>query len=554
MYKKIKSKKDKVLNNNNSEVIDQIRPTLVERVRIFFSDQTLTKKATLNALAAGLDYAARLLVGFFITPALVSGLGNYYYGVFQVLTRLMGYLSPASGRPTQALKMILANQQFSASDERKRQYVGSTLIVWLWFLPLSSVLGGLITWFVPFWIKAASGTYAMIRIASLILMANMIFSILEDVPHSTLDGENQGYKRMGMSAFLVFLGGGFTWIALFLKTGIIGVAAAALLIGFITGLFFLKVVRNTSPWFGVSRPETGETKKFLGLSVWFMVWNLVMTLMTASDVVVLGIFQSVQAVTDYTLTKYAPETTISVIAIVVFSILPGLGGIIGSKDFVKAAGVRSEIMSFTWWVLTVFGTTILVWNQIFLKLWVGFSHYTGALSNLLIILMVCQFVLLRNDANVIDLTLNLPRKVILGVVSVSLSILLAIIFVGPLKMGITGLCIGVMLGRLVLSIAYPLIVGRLLSLKIRTQLISIMRPGLIILAFFSTASIISEKINNWQSTFTGNWIGLVFAVVITVVVTAFFSYLFGFNHNQKLSVNQRLKSMIFSGNDKSSKE
>ena len=70
-----------------------------------FADGSLTRKAYLNALAAALDYGARLVVGFVVTPVLVSGLGDYLYGTYRVLERLVGYISPASGRPTQALQV-----------------------------------------------------------------------------------------------------------------------------------------------------------------------------------------------------------------------------------------------------------------------------------------------------------------------------------------------------------------------------------------------------------------------------------------------------------------
>jgi hypothetical protein len=64
--------------------------------------------------------------------------------------------------------------------------------------------------------------------------------------------------------------------------------------------------------------------------------------MLASDVVLLGLLGSVESVTSYSLTKYAPETLISVVAIMFFGVIPGLGGIIGSGDFKKAASIRGE--------------------------------------------------------------------------------------------------------------------------------------------------------------------------------------------------------------------
>ena len=210
---------------------------------------------------------------------------------------------------------------------------------------------------------------------------------------------------MGLSTFLVLVGGGLTWMALYFRTGIIGVAGATLLSSIISGLFFLQVVRTYAPWFGIARPSKQSVREFLGLSWWFLAWNLIMNLMLASDVVVLGLLNSVESVTNYSLSKYAPETAITVVAIMVFGILPGLGGIIGSGDFERAARVRGEIMSLTWLVVTVLGTCVLLWNRTFIGLWVGANHFVGSFPDLLIVVVVMQFVLIRTDANVIDLTL-----------------------------------------------------------------------------------------------------------------------------------------------------
>ena len=148
------------------------RLVLVQSINLrqLFSDSTLTKKATLNAFAAGLEYCASLLVGFLITPLLVGILGDFYYGAWQFLLRSVGYISPASGRPTQALKWTLANLQNSTDYDLKRRYVGSTLLVWLIFLPLMIILGAILTWFVPYWIKAPANYFWSIRLASGLLV------------------------------------------------------------------------------------------------------------------------------------------------------------------------------------------------------------------------------------------------------------------------------------------------------------------------------------------------------------------------------------------------
>lgn len=522
------------------------RRSFAKRIRGLFVDSSLTKKASLNALAGGLEYIARLLVGFFVTPVLVAGLGDYYYGVNQVLSRLMGYLQPASGRPTQALKMKLANQQLVAVDEEKRKFVGSTLVILGYFLPLTVIAGVIITWFAPIWLKATPESYTTIRIASGVLVLNMILFNLSNVPRSALEGENLGYKRMGISALLVLVGGGLIWLAVTLKTGLVGVTVAAVISTLISGIFYLLVVRNYAPWFGIRRASRQDNREFLALSIWFMLWNLINTLMMASDVVVLGLFNSVQSVTNYTLTKYAPETTINIIAIVVFSILPGLGGIIGSGDVVKAAKVRSEIMSFTWWILTVFGATILLWNQSFLGLWVGNEHFPGGFTNLLIVLMVSQFVILRNDANVIDLTLKLKQKVILGLISVTFSIGLAVFFVSNLQMGIPGVIAGIMAGRAILSVAYPLMVGKMIRIPILQQAKAVLRPLVVTLALFFGFLSIGSKLARWDTFLTSSWIGLIISVGFTFLTMLVVTFFLGFSAQQRNAIQHRLTAIISS--------
>jgi len=72
---------------------------------------TLTRRASLNAVQSLLDYAARLAVGLAVTPLLVGRLGREMFGVWEMLNRLIGYMSAADGRPTEALRLVIATKQ-----------------------------------------------------------------------------------------------------------------------------------------------------------------------------------------------------------------------------------------------------------------------------------------------------------------------------------------------------------------------------------------------------------------------------------------------------------
>ena len=498
----------------------------------------------MNALASALDYGARLIVGFLITPLLVTGLGNYFYGVWRVLDRLVGYISPASGRATQALKWTLASKQASSNYDEKRVYVGSTLAVWGLFSPFLTVVGGFLSWFTPYLLGTPKEFFWSVRLTAGLLVANLILTSLVQIPMSVLEGENLGYKRMGLSAALVFIGGGFTWLALYYDTGIIGVTAATLATTLLTGIFFWKIVHTYAPWFGVAKPSSQAVRKFLGLSGWFLLWHLIMRLMIASDVVLLGLLDSVELVTTYSLSKYAPETLIALVAILVFGITPGLGGIIGSGNLHKATLVRNEMMSLTWLMFTVLGFTILLWNWAFIRLWVGAEHYAGSIPTVLIMVTVTQFVLIRNDSNIIDLTLRLRRKVIIGALSVSLSLFAAGVLVRYFNLGISGLCLGLIFGRSILSIGYPLMVSHFLKVSFFAQLKGILRPVSVTTLFFLIASKLSDLLvaSYWFPKI--GWIDLILSIGVTFCVATLLAFYSGLPCDQRRFILRRFRNLV----------
>lgn len=527
--------------------------SIITRPRQFvsglLSDQGLTKKAYLNALTVILDYGASLIVGFLITPLMVTGLGNYSFGMWQVLNRLIGYITPASGRPAFALKATIANQQASADYDQKRRYVGSTFIIWLLFLPLLVSIGGTVSWFVPYWVRTPAAYVWVVRTVAGLLVLNLIVDTLSSVPQVTLQGENLGYKRMGMSVILVFIGGGFTWLALYLKAGIVGVAAAAVVSTFITGVFYLWVVRVYVPWFGADKPKLADTRQMLGLSGWFMGWNLVTTLLLASDVVVLGMLNSIESVTSYSLTKYVPETLIGVIVIIIFGIMPGLGGIIGTGDYEKAVRLRNEINSFIWLTATTLGASILIWNRVFISLWVGTDHYSGSMPNLLIVVIAMQLALIRSDGNIIDLTLRMSQKVVLGLISVIVSIIAASIMVGYFKWGIVGLCIGTIGGRLIISIGYPILVGRFLRVRFSSQLQGMIRPLAITTLLFFCAIVVENFLpaTNWSG--TRGWVLFLLFTASTGIFMLIAAFLTGLSIEQRKNMIHRVRAVL--GNTRS---
>jgi O-antigen/teichoic acid export membrane protein len=468
----------------------------------------------------------------------VAGLGNYSFGLWQVLRQLSGYLTPATGRPTQALKWTVSTKQSSTDYEDKRRDVGSAVIVWLIFLPVLGTLGAILVWLAPSWVDAPAEMRSTVHLAAGFCVATVIMASLVQIPRAVLAGQNLAYKRMGLSAVLILVGGGLTALALYLDLGLAGVAASPLATSLLTGVMFLLVVRRNVPWFGIARPARAAAQRFMRLSVWFLAWRVIMQVLRASDMVLLGMLVSVESVTTYSLTKYIPHTIVGLVSILVTAITPGLGGIIGVRNFRKAAEVRSEVMSLTWLTLVVVGVTMLLWNRSFVGLWVGSEHYAGAIPTLAIILMVSQFALIRNDAAIIDLTLDLRNKVILGALSSLLCLAAAFVSVKYFGMGITGLCLGFIAGQSVLSLAYPWMVGRILGIRATAQVGRVARPALVAALILATAYSMREEC------VVSSWTFLVLGAAATVVLILPLAFYCGVSSDLRPRLLRRLRSVL----------
>jgi hypothetical protein len=231
------------------------------------------------------------------------------------------------------------------------------------------------------------------------------------------------------------------------------------------------------------------------------------------------------------------------VAIVVLGSTPGLGGIIGSGDREKASRLRSELMLLTWLVTSVIGTTILLWNRAFVELWVGSQRYAGSGANFLILVLIAQLVMIKNDANIIDLTLDLSRKVILGLVSALLSIIAAAVLVGYFKTGITGLILGLLGGRAILSLAYPFLIGRFLGLSLYPQIKSAVRPVLVSALFFIAAAQLDSFLSSDDS-FAVTWAGLFLYVSLTLAIVSVLSFYLGFTRDQQRRAMRRVRMVV----------
>src|SRR2546425_861616 len=96
------------------------------------------------------------------------------------------------------------------------------------------------------------------------------------------------------------------------------------------------------------RPTRADVRSLLGLSAWYSAGEAIAKVLLASDVIILGILVSPTAVASYVLTGYAARLAVNIHVLAAGGAIPGIGGVIGRRQYDKAAGVRYELLAGTW--------------------------------------------------------------------------------------------------------------------------------------------------------------------------------------------------------------
>lgn len=503
-------------------------------------NKSLTQRMYLNSFASLLNYITTTVVVFIVSPLLLSFLGQTLFGIWRFCQNSLGYVSSADGRTTQALKWVIANKQSSDDSDSKQRDIGSAIIIWFFFLPFLLIVGSAVSWFLPHLINDLPREhFMMVRLTGALLVLNIIIQPLQSVPEAVLIGTNQAHKCMWIRSVAAILSGVFMVGFAYIGWGTAGVACGLLLATTIRGILILGKARKDISWFGVKRPHKGEARDFYKFSFWSFCWSFINRLMLSGDILILGLAISVEKVASYSLSQYAMTASLGITGMIVGAATPGLGGIVGANDFKRAGRVRSEIMTGSWLMIVVSGSMILLWNRSFVGLWVGQKIFVGFTENMVMVLSLFQLVFIRNEAFIINLTLKIRNKVFLGSLSVGLSLILAYAFSQLFSSSVVGVVVGLMAGRFILTVSYPLMVNRAFKINGRKQVTALFRPALATIVLFFTAIYLSMHFQ------VISWVYLVLYGVISFVLLLGIAFFLGLSRKQRGNIFVRLGDLPF---------
>ena len=495
----------------------------------------LTKTAFLNAVQLIVDQLARIVVGFLLVPILVTELGPAIFGLWQVLQKASLQISMLDGRSPEVLKWIIASKQGEIGVERKQQSVASALIVLLFFLPVLMLAYGLFIAFLPGYLNLQGETIYQARLVVALLALAAVITAGAMLFEAVIRGSNKAFKLLGFQALVLIAGGIMSVVAVSSGKGVVGLAAVQVLMGLLFFMAYFFVAKKNIKWLGFLAPNKSDFLHALHKSKWFTLWAFVSALVFTGDIIVMAAFLDGVIVSQYVLTSYAMQIITIAILTALASILPGLGGILGEGEYVRAKKIRNESLLLSWWLTTTMCVVLMVVNRSFLQLWVGEGQYLGRELNLLVALVTFQLIFIRHDANLLNVALDVKHKTLLGLscLFVTFSLMLFLI---PLY-GVYGVCFSLLIGRSILFFSYPRLVFRIL--KSKSLFFNLQKITTTFLAFFA-----GWKLSAVVS--LDSWFELVWVMGLIFIFLLGFIYMFGMSRQENKSIMDRVKLLVIS--------
>lgn len=499
--------------------------------------ENLKQRAYLNSVTSVIDYGAQIITKFFVTPFLVSGLGSVLFGVWNILGQFTSYANLADIKVTQVLKWSIAKDRDSLSEGELRKYVTATFLLVLLILPIILILGAIIIWFAPEITGVGEEHIVVVRITASVLLLALVINKIFDIFESILRGMNLSYKRMGVRASIIIMGGVLQVTVMLLGYGLIALAIVQVFIMLSMGLTIYLIMNKYVPWFGWGKVDFKKSLFFFKTSGWFVGWTGTRLLLLSTDKVILGYLAGPVLVTQYVITQYLANAAHGIVRNIINGVFPGIGKLYGNREYEKLMKVRKNVMLLTWLFAVSIGSVIIMFNENFIELWISDteSKYASQMVNLLILLTIMQYLFIQNDSVIIDTTLELSQKVYFGLIAAIISI--ALMFTTIPDYGIVGLCISMIVGRSLISIAYPVIV----YLK-TNQYLSFrdlpLRPliSLTILWYFALKSSAIIQPHGWGT--------LTISVLVSLAIVTPIAFFLGINKNNRSEIINYFKSII----------
>ena len=362
-----------------------------------------------NAVALHTNFLVLALLGLIVSPIVLGAVGSVAFGIWKTAQQTVGFLTLADGRATQALKWVVASRDGREHGDALRRDVGATLVVWLLWLPLSAAAAVLLVGFaLPELVGGAdpSMTYTV----GAVLAAGVVVGGVLGIPDAVLRGSNLVHLSARASTVVAVGVAVVSVIAVWLSAGIVALAVITVAGGAVVAMITWRIAARRVSWWGAARPHPGEIAHLSRFSGWLLAWATVDRVLLSAELLLLGAVLGPAVAASFAMTSYVTVFAIGAGMLTTGAMMPSLGGMLARSD-ADTARLVALAKSLNAAIIVVAGGAIVLLNETFVTAWVGAEHYLGDPVNALMVVAMAQMMLLRTDAQILDVSLQVARMV-----------------------------------------------------------------------------------------------------------------------------------------------
>lgn len=501
-------------------------------------EKSLSKRALKTFSSQILAQVAGLIAGLLFTPIIIRGLQAEMYGAWSMIQKSTGFLGFTNLNSMAIIKLQLGVRQHSSDVSEKRRYLGANMVQWFVLLPFMLLFVGLLGYYGPRFIPTTGNYEWSIRWTLLIMGTSVPLRQLLSLPGGVLAGQNLSYKAMGLNAFVLLFSSSLNVAGVLMGYGIVTLAFTTIIGIILTSALQLYVAKKAINWFGIEKPKCSELQNNLKLSILGSLTSVSGLLLTDADTIVIGMVFGPAIAAVYATTGALVRFSVAPVQQLLGSGNPGISYLAGKKEWNKIIRLRIEQYQMALMCLTSVGVVIIVFNESFLRLWVGEGFYGGPSLTLALVVMAILKQLVNVDAIPLDAVLQLKPKLMVmsffGVMSLPFGyLLLKTIGLAGYSFSLIFCYIGI-LGR------FQFLLRKFNNIPIRPHLRANLRSFMVTVTFLAGAVLLQQCTNIGHL----NWFVLISHSGMLSMFTGLIFFYVGISYDTRLSLKARARSFI----------
>lgn len=472
----------------------------------------------LNLTYNWIGQGANLAVMFFLSPLVVHSFGNTVYGIWSLLTVIVGYLGILD-MGIRASTGRYVNYYLSRNEHHAIKETIKTSLTFYTFLGLTFIIIGVSFsfYFTDVFPQTPSEYEKLLHIALPLLAVNIWLTATSAIFSSIVAAHERFDRIQAVNLTALTIRAAGTLIVVNNNYGIVGLSITVVLAS-LTGCILNYIsARNLYSTLEILplRISGGRLRELLTFGIASFLSSVAYTLINETDIVLTGVLIGIDEVTLYTIGGMLILYSWGFVEQIGFTGFPSLQRAaarheMGEVRFHMLRQIRTGIF----FALPVY-ISFVAFGEAFIRLWMGPGYKQS--SQILWILSIARLIALFSIAMGPCLTaLGMPRyNVYIMLAEALINLVTSILFVTIFGLGLKGIALGTLVAViLVRMILQPLVTLHKIQLPVSQYLRSILFPGIAALAL-----ILIFGISISSSLQIASWTVFVFSVAGLLIIS-----------------------------------